>query len=311
MKNTSVLFVLALLAACDDKSNPGPGPSNQQQSCLDASGACVPADGTVTTSMIADGAITAAKLSRDALPKLSHVVTVAQSGGDYTQINRAVDAITDASASNRYTVYVAPGIYGDTVNLKPGIDLVGASKHGTLISGDINCDVSATLAHVTVQSLSGACVAQDINIGGDSSLAAGSRIDGADVFGATVSVAGDGDILYFSRLNFHGGGLTVTAGALDVAQALGDATFQIANGSLILRHSATYGISNAISGSGGAVELYASDLRGSVNLGAFGKFRAYNSTISGSITAPSEKVCYNSMNPFTSKILDANCAPIN
>ena len=39
-----------------------------------------------------------------------NVVTVAQSGGDYTSIQAAIDSITDATAANSYLVWVAPDV---------------------------------------------------------------------------------------------------------------------------------------------------------------------------------------------------------
>lgn len=50
-------------------------------------------------------------------------VTVGSRGGDYTTIQDAIDGITDASASNRYTVLVYPGTYTENVVMAPYISL--------------------------------------------------------------------------------------------------------------------------------------------------------------------------------------------
>lgn len=40
-----------------------------------------------------------------------NVITVAQSGGDFTNPKDAIESITDNSSTNRYTIQVAPGVY--------------------------------------------------------------------------------------------------------------------------------------------------------------------------------------------------------
>lgn len=50
---------------------------------------------------------------------------VAKSGGDYTSIQAAIDSITDATDTNRYTVVVNPGVYTENVTLKNYVNLIG------------------------------------------------------------------------------------------------------------------------------------------------------------------------------------------
>ena len=63
----------------------------------------------------------------------ANVVVVAQSGGDFTSVQAALDSITGASAANPYLLYVAPGVYEEQVTLKPYVTLEGAGQGATII----------------------------------------------------------------------------------------------------------------------------------------------------------------------------------
>lgn len=60
-------------------------------------------------------------------------VVVAQSGGDFTSIQTAINSISDASASNHYVVKVMPGIYTENVAMKPYVDIEGSGEMATVI----------------------------------------------------------------------------------------------------------------------------------------------------------------------------------
>jgi len=78
---------------------------------------------------------------------MERVVSVAKSGGDFLTIQDALDSISDATFTKRYTILVAPGIYAETVTLKPFIDIVGTScKWNTTIQ-----QVNATLTAAELQ----------------------------------------------------------------------------------------------------------------------------------------------------------------
>ena len=62
-----------------------------------------------------------------------NVVIVAQSGGDFTSVQAAIDSITDAAADNPYLVWVAPGVYEEQVTMKPYVHLQGAGQEATVI----------------------------------------------------------------------------------------------------------------------------------------------------------------------------------
>ena len=93
-----------------------------------------------------------------------NVIVVAKSGGDFTSIQAALDSITDASDTNRYLVWVAPGVYNERVTMKPYVDIEGAGEQVTRITygGSSNPDTGtvvgandAELRFLTVESTGG------------------------------------------------------------------------------------------------------------------------------------------------------------
>jgi pectin methylesterase-like acyl-CoA thioesterase len=55
----------------------------------------------------------------------SNVINVSKDGGEFLTIQNAIDSITDASATNWYTIDVAPGLYVENLTLKNYVSLVG------------------------------------------------------------------------------------------------------------------------------------------------------------------------------------------
>lgn len=88
-----------------------------------------------------------------------NVVTVAKSGGDYSEVQTAIDSISDAAADNAYLVWVAPGVYEGHVIMRPYIHLQGAGQEATIITSTISGEttsIQATLAlthHVSLRDL--------------------------------------------------------------------------------------------------------------------------------------------------------------
>ena len=98
------------------------------------------------------------------LPGYANVVIVAKSGGDFTSIQAALDNIT-ASASNRYLVWVAPGVYNEQVTMESYVDIRGAGELVTEISytghvdpysGTVEGADNAELSYLTVINTGGA-----------------------------------------------------------------------------------------------------------------------------------------------------------
>lgn len=102
------------------------------------------APNAVDATNIANGAVTAEKLAPGMLTKPKNVIYVAKEGGDFTDPGQAVNSITDASASNRYLVVIAPGEYegGSQLSTQPYIDVAGSGEHNTIIKIDASVEAS-------------------------------------------------------------------------------------------------------------------------------------------------------------------------
>jgi hypothetical protein len=72
-----------------------------------------------------------------------HTITVAKSGGDYTTITEALDAITDNDATHLYHIKVMPGVYEESITMKPYVDITGSGENSTVISATTGTAVTA------------------------------------------------------------------------------------------------------------------------------------------------------------------------
>jgi hypothetical protein len=92
------------------------------------------------------------------IPDYAQYVTVAKSGGDYTDPATALAAIVDATASKRYCLQIFPGEYAVNLSLKDYVDIIGVgpprsvvlkSSSGTVVT--MSNANRADLRNLTVQ----------------------------------------------------------------------------------------------------------------------------------------------------------------
>lgn len=150
-----------------------------------------------------------------------NIKVVAKSGGDYSTISAALTAITDASNSNRYLVYVAPGVYNERVTMKAYVDIEGAGELTTKITqpGSNNSSIytltsagDCELRFLTVENTGGNLYAYAVSNLGDRArfthvtiLASGGTTSSigfrnnaltAALQNVTISLTGSSDYLY-------------------------------------------------------------------------------------------------------------------
>lgn len=63
-----------------------------------------------------------------------NVRVVTTGGGNFNSITAALNNITDASPTNHYLIFVAPGTYTETVTMKPYVDIEGSGELTTKIT---------------------------------------------------------------------------------------------------------------------------------------------------------------------------------
>lgn len=105
--------------------------------------------------------------------KIQNVVTVAKSGGNYTNVQSAIDSITDASSSNPYLVYIGPGVYtvATSIKMKEWVSIAGSGEKTTILKGAnsnpktsvLSGSDNTTLEHLSVVN-EGAGLSQSIAI---------------------------------------------------------------------------------------------------------------------------------------------------
>ena len=107
----------------------------------------------------------------------SNVIIVARAGGDFTSVQAALNSITNNSPTNPYLVWVAPGIYTETVTMKQYVDIEGAGEKVTKIvnTGSVNSATlfgasNAELRYLTVESNSSAWMTAIRNVNASPSL---------------------------------------------------------------------------------------------------------------------------------------------
>lgn len=77
------------------------------------------------------------------LKNMKNVVTVAKSGGQFTDVSAALASIGDkANADNPYLLFIGPGVYTvtETVQMKEWVSITGSGEGTTTIKGAISTD---------------------------------------------------------------------------------------------------------------------------------------------------------------------------
>jgi len=122
------------------------------------------ADSAVTTPKIADSAVTDAKIVgpisatkiQDGVfqKKISNMIVVAKSGGDFDDIISAISSISDASEYNPYIIKVMPGVYNLSASLwlKNYVSLEGSGTLNTIINGSLHGANHSAISHITINS---------------------------------------------------------------------------------------------------------------------------------------------------------------
>lgn len=105
-----------------------------------------------------------------------NIIIVAKSGGDYTSVYSATQSITNASANNRYLVYVAPGVYTETnlITVNAYVHLQGAGPNVSVITGTRSAATPGNLDSAMVNVLDNARLSDiGVNNGSTTALAIG------------------------------------------------------------------------------------------------------------------------------------------
>ncbi|MBN2002810.1 MAG: hypothetical protein JXA21_05590 [Anaerolineae bacterium] len=253
----------------------------------------------------------------------ANVLVVAESGGDYTSVQAAVDSIDAASVVNPYLVWVAPGVYSESVVLKPYIHLQGAGQGATIITSTVSNDSSVTMAtvvlthHVSVRDLT------VVNTGIFTDNVALLANDGATatlISDVTARTSGGGiDADYNMALYLTGGRTSATLLRVTALAANG----KINRGLLCTGGASAYVHGGTFVGRGGnsayGIQVSSADTRleaedvislgeGSSNLN-YGLYAGYSATATlkgGSFTARGGSVAYGLYNGgFTGAVLYA------
>jgi len=84
---------------------------------------------------------------------IHNLITVAESGGDYTSIKDACDSITDNSNNNRYTINIAPGVYveDNPLQTKEFVSMEAIGIHSVIIqplNASADLFIGSKFAHI-------------------------------------------------------------------------------------------------------------------------------------------------------------------
>jgi len=135
----------------------------------------------------------------------SQFVTVGKTNADYTTIQAAIDAISDAAEDKRYTALVNPGKYDEAVTLKDYVDLVGVSPYSTIIACTthhaITIPANAHCSIKSIQATASLSMRNAIDMGGTSLLVQGCILDGV---GQSIEIDAGDAVIFHSQLSTGG-----------------------------------------------------------------------------------------------------------
>ena len=84
---------------------------------------------------------------------LPNTIIVAPTNGDFTSIQAAINSAINPTATNPYLIIVAPGIYTESITLKPYIDVQGSGVNLTTITHDGSAPTVYGADHSELRSL--------------------------------------------------------------------------------------------------------------------------------------------------------------
>jgi len=145
------------------------------------------------------------------------VLVVAENGGDYQTINEAMNA-AKPKGDYRWLIWVAPGVYTESITAKSDVHLMGAGRRFTTIKSDAACSVglpptTATVVMQEASRLSGLSVrnyndtcgaAVLVNNGESRTLLDDLRLAGVN-YTVYITNSSGGPLIQNSKIVGHGG----------------------------------------------------------------------------------------------------------
>ena len=84
---------------------------------------------------------------------LPNTIIVAPTNGDFTSIQAAINSAISPTADNRYLIIVAPGVYTESIVMRPYIDVQGSGVNLTTITHDGSAPTVSGADHSELRSL--------------------------------------------------------------------------------------------------------------------------------------------------------------
>ena len=138
--------------------------------------------------------------------KIEHVILVAKKGGDFTDVKEAIESITDANETNRYLVYVGPGVYHVTspIVMKSWVTLKGSGENATLLKGAVSTGSNYSSAILSSWSANNATITELSveNTGGDT-FSIGVYITNDSTVVANVKATASGGAYNYGIYNYY------------------------------------------------------------------------------------------------------------